>query len=141
MIMKSFVFILSFLLLLPSTYAENIELKISAKWNSGHSTKTTESKVIAKLGKKWTIPFEGKDSLKINMIVDSLKPSTMNANIDPKKSISLNGKIYKMVNGKEKLVSSPNVIALLGKKAILKTKDENGDFLELTILPVKFSQK
>ncbi len=138
--MKLFVFALSFLLILPSTYAKNVELKISAKWKSGNSTKATESKVIAKLGKEWTIPFEGLDSLKINMIADSFKGKIGGRNFDHEKSISFNGKVFEMVNNQEKLVANPEIITLLGKEATLTTEDDNGNFLELKILPVKFSQ-
>ena len=140
MIMKLSVFVLSFFLILPQTYAKNVELKILAKWKRGNSTKTTESKVIAKLGKEWTIPFEGLDSLKMKMTVDSFKGKIGELNADPEKSISFNGKIFEVVNDQEKLIASPKVITLLGKEATLTKEDDNGDFLELRILPVQFSQ-
>ena len=139
--MKKMIVALMGLVLSFSAFSKNVELKISSKWKKGNVTKTFNSKVIAKLGTEWEIPFEGKDSLKLKMKATDHFDDPRDIVDRNMAAIMLEGQVIELENGKEKIVGSPKVITVIGKEAMITTESDNGGYLELKILPVKMTEK
>lgn len=118
-----------------SAFAKNVQLKIQSKWDDGAKTEVLDTKVMAKLGKEWTIPFEGESDLMLRMVVKD-KFKMPNGLLQKKgEAILLDGKIIKVNHGQEEIVSSPQIIARVGTEALITLEGENGEFLELRVQP------
>ena len=127
------VFMISF-----SLQAKVIVLELSSTFrNNKMPEKKTSTIVKAEIGKTFKIPLGStKDEfLQVNVSEKSNFPDDK----DFPKDILFSTQILKIVDGKEIIISSPNVTTVLGIKATItqKSKDQKG-FLEIDILPTKF---
>jgi len=131
-----FLFLITMMISL-SAFATNVELRIQANWKKGNTVKNTVTRVIAKLDHNFTIPFEDEKSLKFELTAtqDFSKIPTLKGH-EEENTMLFEGHIYSMVEGKEKLVSSPMVVTHIGSEATFKTESKE-EFFELKITPVK----
>ena len=117
--------------------AKVIVLNISSTSGSSKIPGKNNSKTIeAVLGETFKIPLgsTSDEFMQINASETSSFPEDINA----PKDILFNIQLLKIVDGKEMITSSPNVVTVLGVNAMITrgTKDE-AEFLEIAILPTK----
>lgn len=111
--------------------AKDITFKISSVYKKGLKiTKANEVLVHATLNKEFTIPAGA----------DSPFEFKLKASADAHNAVTLEGKISTLENNKLTLLASPKVITQLGKKATISTRQDDGTYFELTILPLTISE-
>ena len=118
--------------------AKVIVLNISSTSGSSKIPDKKITKTIeAVLGETFKIPLGSTtdEFMQINASESSSFPEDINA----PKDILFKIQLLKIVDGKEMITSSPNVITVLGANAMItrESKDET-EFLEIAILPKKF---
>ena len=107
--------------------------------NRENQEKKTSTTIEAELGKKFKIPFgHSKDDF-MQVIVSEF--SNFPDEKDAPKSILFKTQVVKVVDGKETILSSPNVETILGKKAsVSQESTDKTEFLEIAFLPTKFNE-
>lgn len=113
-------------------FSRQVELKISAKWIKGEQVKNYNSKIITNVGQEITLPVKKSTSKYIKVKI------TPDDQIGPQHSVYLNNQVFEIKNNKETLITNPQVIALMGKKSTIYTESSTGEFLELTIVPIRY---
>lgn len=125
-------FIISF-----SLQAKQIDLQLSSTARTSVlPEKNISTTVKAILGQTFKIPLESTSDtfLQVNASEFSRFPDSK----DAPKGILFKVQLLKIVDGKEKVISSPEVTTVLGKTAtITQESEDNSEFLEVAILPTK----
>lgn len=129
-------FIVSF-----SLQAKQIDLQLSSTARTSEvSEKRISTTIKAILGQTFKIPLESTTDtfLQVNASEFSRFPDSK----DAPKEILFKVQLLKIVDGKEKVISSPEVTTVLGKTATItqESKDKT-EFLEISILPTKIFEK
>lgn len=128
--------ILIALLLIVSSlgYAKIVGFDIDLTYNKENITKRSKVNVHAKLGHEFHV---GSNNLKALFVAnqytekDGPVPATKN-------TIIIKAKIYNIENGKEKLVSRPQIITQYGKEAIILIENsKSGEYTEMKIKPTQ----
>lgn len=128
--MKIIWIVASMLLSFP-LFGKNIELKVITTRIKGDKVQKASSHMVTKVGQELTLPFKNLSDLKVTILPDD--------KIGPAESVFLNSKVYEIKNDQETLLSNPKIIALLGKSATVTTESSTGEYLEIKIVPVKYS--
>lgn len=130
------VFIFSFAL-----NAKQIDLQLSSTARtSNQPEKKISTKIKAVLGQTFKIPLESTPDifLQVNASEFSRFPDLT----DAPKEILFKIQLLKIVNGKESIITSPNVTTILGKAATLtQGSRDKTEFFEIAILPTKIYEK
>jgi hypothetical protein len=136
--MKAIFLIFSFLvvcLFSSHCFSRQVELRISAKWIKGELIKKYKANVITSIGKEITLPIKQSTSKNIKVKI------TASDQIGPQQSVYLNNQVFELKNNRETLITNPQVIALMGKESTIYTESSTGEFLELTIIPVRYIEQ
>jgi hypothetical protein len=123
-----------------SSFSKNVELQIKMTLKKGSEVQTSETIVIAKLGKSWEIPFTDDKSFKMKMnATDKFEiPSEVKKHYkhEIKSDLMISGKVFIKEDGKEKLIATPLIISNYKAEAILEVETDNGELFEMKITPV-----
>lgn len=124
-----------------TSQAKQIDFNLSSTFRSnGISEKNISTKVKATLGKTFKLPLESTPDMFLQ--VNASEFSRFPASKDAPKEILFKIQLLKIVDGKEKIVASPQVTTVLGTNAtITQESDDKVQFLEIDILPTKISEK
>lgn len=116
------------LALSTSVMAKTLELEISTLYKKDKISKQESTKIIALLGKEFTIPAIEGNPFKMQMVTSPEQKEKV-------EYVRLQGDISVMVNGKLEKIAAPEVIAAYDKEAMFSIKDKDGSYFEMKITP------
>jgi hypothetical protein len=122
-------------------HAKEIDLNLNSTFRSREiPEKNISTTVRAILGKTFKLPLESTPDIFLQ--VNASEFSSFPDSKDVPKEILFKIQLLKIVNGKEKIIASPEIITVLGKNAtITQESDDKVQFLEIDILPTKIIEK
>jgi hypothetical protein len=120
-----------------NAYSATIDLKITSQVKNNNSAKVASSSIVATIGKEFGLPFQNSNNLSLKMKITELK---MHPESNAPSELNFDVKILEQKAGKVTVLSSPQVITVIGKEAKVTMKDSNGQSIELTLLPSKITQ-
>jgi hypothetical protein len=106
----------------------------------GNTTQEIETRIIAKLGKDFEIPFTDDKSFKLKM--NATDNFELPAEIKKyhkgaiKSDLMISGAVFIKENGKERLVATPQITSNYNEEAIFEIGEENGEIFKMYITPV-----
>ena len=114
--------------------AEILEWKVNMKSTTKESEKVSQATINAKTLNEFYVK---QGNMKAKFFVEKYLGGNWDINPKDVKSYLIKAKIYQIKNGVETLISRPEVVTKLGKKAEIIMKSTNGDQFKLDLTPNK----
>lgn len=117
-------------LLAAEAFATSYKVKLEANLKQNNTTQSTIKTAIVEMDKKWIVPIDKENKLKIEMMIT--KPTKNDPKVKyPELSLQFEGKIYKKEAKKLVLVSKVKIITLINQEAILTIKNDDQSEVEV----------
>jgi hypothetical protein len=109
-----------------------VKLDIKAKWISKDGLKTSEQIINTELGEQFVI--ENGNGLKLKLTANH-PTNTDHLGMMANEAIEVEGQVLDKVNNLSEVIARPRVVTEMGKAATITIKNNQGEILELEVLP------